>query len=942
MRAIGTTPIRYSPVARNAPRQTDVFVYRLQVYRSYMSYRNLLARLIQAGPALGWNTVAGILLPFLVRAQEMTPPKLTTFTQAGPRSVKSTASSSVTHAQFARQLHTTLPVPKTICYKIERDEFTRIPPPAAFLKGRQNPGARLAATSQFIVSYTGFTPEAQRAFQYAVDIWSNILVSSVPIRIQANWIQQDRGVLGSAGPADVRANSDGTQKANGIYAIALAEKIARRQLNNPNSADIEASFNRNNNWYYGLDANPPAGQTDLVSVVLHEICHGLGFIGYFGVPDNASVGQYLSNGFPGVYDHFIENTQGQRLVTSTNAFPDNSAALFRQFTGNNLFFNGPILRQKTGQRAKLYAPATFDRGSSLYHLDENTYPAQSPNSLMTPQLANAEAIHSPGPFVLNMLSDMEWKTTSVLHEPLASSEDVKDLVFSTRVISDTTLTAGSVRLFYRKSPPTATDTTYTPITPTRVGATDEYRYTLPAAQAQGDIWYYFQAQDASGRTFTNPGKLPAGQQSLHHVQVGPDNVPPTVRYSPAKNFIFTTAVADSLPIYVGISDNRPTGIDTAYVEYQVNGQARPALPLRYNRGAIGGVRYDSLYVNRINFPANSLNVGDKLTYRIVARDSSRARNQTINPATGFYELTVVAPQAPRDRYANTFQNTTAATDFVGYGFSITTPASFTNLAVHSEHPYRNGSDYRFRSNYEYVLLAPITLKANPDSAVMRYDEIVLVEPGDPGSQFGGDDFYDYVIVEGSSNNGQTWQPLINGYSSNDQPDWLAAFNSGFAPGLPNEQNSTAVGRPSLYKRREIRMLETRNFRAGQTILIRFRLFADQLVHGWGWAVDNLQIQVPPPPPVLANEPVPAGRFTVYPNPVSTGLIRVEVELNKPVAEAGLTVTGPTGQALRQSTVRVGGTTFSQQLDLSQLPAGLYFIRLKAGDVVLTQKVIIAQ
>ncbi len=887
---------------------------------------------MRAGLMLVWTIVAVNALPLFAQAQKTVPVATLNPTAPVP---------SMAYAQLARQLHTALPGAKTICYKIDRNEFTRILPPEVFLKGRQNPRARLAPTAQISVTYTGFSPEAQAAFQYAVDIWSNILVSSVPIRIQANWVQQDRGVLGSAGPSTVLVGSDGTQKANGIYAIALAEKIARRQLNNPNDPDIEADFNRNNNWYYGLDANPPAGQTDLVSVVLHEICHGLGFIGYFTAPENGSLGQYLSSGFPGVYDHFIENGQAQRL-TSTTAFPDNSAALFRQFTGNNLFFNGPVLRRQTGQRAKLYAPSTFDRGSSLYHLDENTYPARSDNSLMTPQLANAEAVHSPGPLVLGMLSDIEWKTTSVLHEPLVSSEDIRDLVFSTRVISDTTIDTGSVRLFYRKGPPTATDSTYTTVTPTRVGTTDEYRYTLPAAQAQGDIWYYFQAQDASGRAYTNPGKLPTGQQSLHRVLVGPDNVPPTIRYSPPKNFIFTTALADSLPIYVGISDNRPTGIDTAYVEYQINGQVQPALPLRYSRTPIGGVLYDSVYVNQINFAPNTLRVGDKLTYRIVARDSSRARNQALNPATGFYELTVVAPQAPRSQYANRFQDASAASDFVSYGFSVATPANFTSPAVHSEHPYRNGSSYQFQSNYEYVLLAPITLKSNPDSAIMRYDEVVLVEPGDAGSRFGGEGFFDYVITEGSSDNGRTWRPLLNGYSSNDQPDWLAAFNSQFVPGQPNEQNSAAVGTSSLYKRRTVPLLANGNFRAGQTILIRFRLFADQLVHGWGWAIDNLEIQVPPPPPVLANEPVSAGRFSVYPNPVSTGLIRVEADLNKPVAEAGLTVSGPTGQALRQSTMKVGGKTFSQQLDLSQLPAGLYFLRLKAGDAVLTQKIIIAR
>lgn len=849
--------------------------------------------------------------------------------------VQNPGRSQPAYREFVRQMRTA-PATKTICYKTERDMFSRTAPPDAFLKRRLPNGRPAAPTAEFIVSYSNFTPDAQRAFQYAVDIWSSLIVSSVPIRIQANWTRQDPGVLGSAGPTDYRLGSDGAQKAEGFYPIALAEKIARRQLNGPNDPDITADFNRNNNWYYGTDGKTPAGQTDLVSVVLHEIAHGLGFIGFFDVTANR--GQY-SAGLPAVYDHFIETGFNERFVVAESKYPDNSAALYQQLTSNSLYLNGQILRQRTGQRARLYAPTVFDLGSSVYHFDENIYVAGDINSLMTPQLGNAEAIHTPGPLVLNFFTDMEWKTTSVLHDPLVSSEDLKDLVFSARVISDTTLTAGSVRLFYRRGAPTATDTTFTAVTPTRVGTTDEYTYTLPAAQAQGNIRYYFQAQDASGRTFTNPGRLRAGAQTYYSIEAGPDVVPPTIRYSPPKNFIFTTAVADSLPFYARISDNRATSIDTAYVEYQLNGVAQPNLPLRPTRLTIGQTVYDSTYVNRLNFPANSLRAGDRISYRIIARDSSRARNQATSPATGFYTLTVVAPQATRDRYANTFREATAAADFVGYGFSLATPYGFGDQAIHSEHPYRNGSSFQYQSDYEYVLLSPIRLMANPDSAQMRFDEIVLVEPNDDGSRFGGEGFYDYVIVEGSADNGRTWRPFLDGYNSTAQPDWLAAYNQNTTTGQPQERISTTAGTPTLFKRREISLIGS-GFQAGQDVLIRFRLFADQLAHGWGWAIDNLRIQLPPPP--LATEPVSAGRFAVYPNPVSTGLVRIEAELARPVAEIDLTVTGPTGQTLRQLKIPVRGTQLSQQVDLGQLPSGLYFIKLSVGDAVLTRKVVVAQ
>ncbi|WP_461098926.1 T9SS type A sorting domain-containing protein [Spirosoma luteolum] len=850
---------------------------------------------------------------------------------------------STAYEQFVRATRQPLKAPTTICYKSNRDEFTRVLPPETFLKNYNNPGARrAAATSTFIVTYTGFTAEAQKAFQYAVDIWSSIIVSPVPIRIKAEWVSLSPGILGSAGPAEIRLASDGTQKGRGIYPIALAEKIARRPLNNPDSSDINARFSRNNNWYFGLDGKTPANQTDLVTVVLHEIGHGLGFIGYYAT--TGTTADFVTN-FPAVYDHFIENGAGEKLVSSTDKYPIGSNALYRQLTGGNLFINGPVLQQKAKTKARIYAPSVFDRGSSIYHLDEATYLAKDTNSLMTPQIGNAEAIHTPGPLVINFFADMEWKTTSVLHEPLVSSEDVKDVVFRTRVVSDTTLVPNSIKLFYRKGPPTSTDNTFTSVSPALVaGTTDTYTYTMPAATATGDIWYYFQAQDASGRTFTNPGKSPADAQLLHRVQFGPDNVPPVIQFNQPKNFIINPAVADSLVVRAFIADDRITGVDTAYVEYQVNGVARPALPLRFTQPVVDGIQYDSIYTGRVVFPANSLKAGDKIAYRVVAFDSSRARNQVVSPKTGFYELSVVAPLAVRDRYTNTFADQATASDFAGYRFGLATPAGFTDPAIHSEHPYQNGTDFRYQANAEYVLLAPIRLKTSPDSATIRFNEIVLVEPGDAGSTFGSDNFYDYVIVEGSTDFGRTWKPFIDGYDSRDQADWLAAYNRSTQTNqTTGETNSTTVGTPTLYKPREIFLQSSGFFRANDQVLIRFRLFSDQLAHGWGWAIDNLQIQVPPPPPVLAAEPVSSGTFTVYPNPVTTtGLMRIEAVLAKSVSAAGLTIAGPTGQTLRQQTLKVSGTKISEQLDLTGLPSGLYFLKLSTGDATLTQKVIIAR
>jgi hypothetical protein len=122
--------------------------------------------------------------------------------------------------------------------------------------------------------------------------------------------------------------------------------------------------------------------------------------------DVKGVGKWgWGTGMPLSYDRFLENAKGQNLVKS---FPNNSAALAAQLTSNGVYFNGPQTRAANGGRgARLYAPSPWS-GSSISHLDEATYPAGNPNSLMTPQLNSGESIHDPGSIGLAVLRDQGW------------------------------------------------------------------------------------------------------------------------------------------------------------------------------------------------------------------------------------------------------------------------------------------------------------------------------------------------------------------------------------------------------------------------------------------------------------------------------------------------------------------------------------------------------
>lgn len=301
----------------------------------------------------------------------------------------------------ATEMASVAPEHQTVVRGVLRDMNTFIPPPAS--TGRP-------ATATFIVTYNGFTPQAQAAFQYAVNIWASLLTSAVPIRVTANWTALPPNVLGSAGASALYRDFPNAPQAGTWYAVAVAEKLAGADLNPTTSADINANFSSAiPNWYFGTDGNTPSGQFDFVTIVLHELGHGLSFFGSMTV----SSGQGSWGGgtaFPYIYDRYAENNSAQALLNTT-LFPNPSVALATQLQSNNIFFNGPqAVAANGGIRPRLYAPGSWIQGSSYSHLDEATYPAGNQHSLMTPEIGTAEAIHTPGPITLGMFRDMGWTT----------------------------------------------------------------------------------------------------------------------------------------------------------------------------------------------------------------------------------------------------------------------------------------------------------------------------------------------------------------------------------------------------------------------------------------------------------------------------------------------------------------------------------------------------
>ena len=163
------------------------------------------------------------------------------------------------------------------------------------------------------------------------------------------------------------------------------------------------------------------GKVDFATDVLHKLCHGLGFSGSCTVSSN--IGSWgWGTPYPSVYDIPAINGSYQSLL-NTSLFPNPSTALGTELTSDDIFWNGSkAVAAAGGTPPKLYAPNPWEQGSSYSHLDESTYMAGNPNSLMTPVLNYAESNHNPGAITPGMFEDMDWSVVDTTDYFVAAVE----------------------------------------------------------------------------------------------------------------------------------------------------------------------------------------------------------------------------------------------------------------------------------------------------------------------------------------------------------------------------------------------------------------------------------------------------------------------------------------------------------------------------------------
>ena len=253
--------------------------------------------------------------------------------------------------------------------------------------------------------------EAVTALEYAAALWGTWISSSVPIEATACWTTNlgSGDALGTGMPTEYVRNFSGAPLVNTYYPIALANALGGSDLN-PARADIKLEFKSDVAWSFVTTTHhttAPAAGEDLVAVALHELAHGLGFVG--NMYEDYSVG-FCGDGYygflypcPTSYDWFLVDSQDIALLSYWAA--GDRYGMAERLTSDANFGGLNTVVANGGTAAKLYTPNPWQVGSSLSHLDQNTFGGDV-NRLMTPSYGGVT--RHPGPVTLGIFQDMGW------------------------------------------------------------------------------------------------------------------------------------------------------------------------------------------------------------------------------------------------------------------------------------------------------------------------------------------------------------------------------------------------------------------------------------------------------------------------------------------------------------------------------------------------------
>jgi len=167
---------------------------------------------------------------------------------------------------------------------------------------------------------------------------------------------------------------------------------------------------------------------------------------------------------------------------------------------------------------------------------------------------------------------------------------------------------------------------------------------------------------------------------------------------------------------------------------------------------------------------------------------------------------------------------------------------------------------------------------------------------------------------------------LDGYDSRGNVGWTNAYAN------------VQAGFPGLFRNKTIRMLSNGNFQSGDEVFIRFRLFSDPFAVGWGWAIDDLEIQNQSINTNTLDESY-FSSINIFPNPAlkeEAPLIRIQF---KEAYSGMLTIVNGEGRLIERELIR-NQNQLNKQFNTSSHTSAVYYLSLYNEDGTFSKRFVV--